>query len=83
VGAKKGQTQARGVCPDCGRTIAGRAFGPEKDAANRKYVVLGPHTKTVNQRHNTPCVVRGEFVKVPRVQAFSPGDSSSGSTIPK
>jgi len=54
--------RVRGVCPECGRTIAGRPAGPG-------YVALAPHTRTRTTRHREPCLTRGGYRRVPRIPA--------------
>ena len=57
--------RARGVCTVCGRTIAGRSAGPEKRAADRRWVELVSHVRNPTVRHPTPCPGPGH--RVPRV----------------
>jgi hypothetical protein len=63
------QERAKGVCPECGRTVSGRAVGPEPEAAGRRFVSLSPHTRG-RQGHgrDEPCLTRGARRVVPRVQ---------------
>jgi hypothetical protein len=59
---------AKGVCPDCGRVVSGRAAGPEEDHAGRKWVVLGPHNRQRHARRPVVCLSRGGYRKVPRIR---------------
>jgi hypothetical protein len=63
------QERAKGRCPECGRTVSGRAEGPEPRAAGRRFVSLAPHTRT-RQGHgrDEQCLSRGARRVVPRVQ---------------
>jgi hypothetical protein len=61
------QEYAKGVCPECGRTVSGRAIGPEQDAADRRFVALGPHNRQQFSRHPVECLTRGGRRVVPRV----------------
>jgi hypothetical protein len=64
------QEYAKGVCPECGRTISGRATGPEKAAADRGFVALGPHNREEHgrTRHPVVCLSRGGRRVVPRIR---------------
>ena len=59
--AMAAQERAKGVCPECGRTVSGRAEGPERLAADRRFVALAPHTRGRQGHH------RDGYRKVPRV----------------
>lgn len=61
------QERAKGVCPECGRTISGRAVGPEDDAADRRFVALAPHNRQQSARRPAACLSRGARRVVPRV----------------
>jgi hypothetical protein len=65
--ANQGVARAKGVCPECGRTVSGRAVGPGEDAADRRFVALGPHNRERNARHPAVCLSRGGRRVVPRV----------------
>ena len=59
---------AKGVCPDCGRTISGRAVGIEAAHADRRFVALAPHTRARNGHgRDEQCLTRGGYRVVPRV----------------
>jgi hypothetical protein len=60
--------RAKGVCPDCGRTISGRAEGPERLAADRRFVALSPHKRAEFSRHPVVCLSRGGRRVVPRIR---------------
>jgi hypothetical protein len=62
------QERAKGICPECGRTVSGRAEGPEPRAADRRFVSLAPHTRS-RQGHgrDEQCLSRGARRVVPRV----------------
>ena len=62
------QELAKGVCPDCGRTIAGRADGIEADEADRRFVILRPHNRERAARRPVECLPRGGYRRVPRVR---------------
>jgi hypothetical protein len=62
------QERAKGVCPECGRTVSGRATGPEPEAADRGFVALGPHNRVRFSRRPAVCLSRGARRVVPRVQ---------------
>ena len=64
------QEYAKGVCPECGRVISGRAVGPEEAAADRKFVALGPHNREEHgrTRHPAECLARGGRRVVPRIR---------------
>jgi hypothetical protein len=62
------QVRAKGVCPDCGRTISGRAVGIEAAAADRRFVALAPHKRGTTHRRDEPCLSRGGYRVVPRVR---------------
>jgi hypothetical protein len=59
--------RAKGTCPVCGRTISGRAAGPGPEAADRRFVALGPHNRQQSARHPVACLSRGGRRVVPRV----------------
>jgi hypothetical protein len=61
------QEYAKGVCPDCGRTISGRAAGIEANHADRRFVILRPHNREETSRHPVECLTRGGRRVVPRV----------------
>jgi len=56
--------RARGICPECGRVIAGRA-------SSLRWVILAPHTRTRSSgRHRgLPCLGMGGYRRVPRIPA--------------
>ena len=60
--------RARGVCPECGRTISGRATGIEAAAADRRFVALAPHVRSRAHRRSEPCLSRGGYRVVPRIR---------------
>lgn len=62
------QERARGVCPECGRTVSGRAVGIEAAHADRRFVALAPHTRSTTHRRNETCLARGGWRVVPRVR---------------
>ncbi len=62
------QERARGVCPECGRTISGRAVGIETAHADRRFVALAPHARTRTRRKSEACLSRGGWRVVPRVR---------------
>jgi hypothetical protein len=63
------QEYAKGVCPDCGRVISGRAVGIEYDHADRRFVTLRPHTRTRNGHgRDEECLPRGRRRVVPRIR---------------
>jgi len=62
------QERAKGVCPDCGRIISGRAVGIEAAHADRRFVQLAPHNRQRFSRHPVICLPRGGYRRVPRVQ---------------
>ena len=68
--------QAKGVCPECGRTVAGRAAGPGK-------VDLAPHNRQRSARHPAVCLSRGARRRVPRVRDGRPVISAEGWTVPE
>ena len=59
--------RAKGVCPDCGRVIPGRAVGIERLATDRKFVALSPHSRRKADRRAVPCLSRGGYRVVPRI----------------
>jgi len=59
--------RARGVCPDCGRTISGRATGIQAAHADRRFVALAPHTRARGSRRPVACLTMGVLRVVPRV----------------
>ena len=64
--ADKYGPRARGVCPECGRTVSGRAVGIQAAAADRKFVALRPHKRDEHARGG-PCLERGGRRVVPRL----------------
>ena len=62
------QEYAKGACPECGRTVSGRAAGPGQDAAGRRYVDLRPHNRERNTRRPVACLAPGGYRRVPRVR---------------
>lgn len=54
------QERAKGVCPECGRTVSGRATGPGQ-------VALAPHNRQQHARRPVVCLSRGGRRVVPRV----------------
>jgi predicted Fe-S protein YdhL (DUF1289 family) len=62
------QVLAKGVCPDCGRVISGRATGIEYDHADRRFVILRPHNREERTRHPAVCLARGARRVVPRIR---------------
>jgi hypothetical protein len=62
------QEYAKGVCPDCKRTIAGKADGIEAASADRRFVVLRPHNRERNARRPVVCLPRGGYKRVPRIR---------------
>jgi hypothetical protein len=65
--ANQGVPRAKGVCPECGRTVSGRAVGPEPDHADRKFVALTPHTRSTSRHRAETCLSRGGRRVVPRI----------------
>jgi hypothetical protein len=67
--------RAKGRCPECGRIISGRATGIQRAAADRKFVALSPHARTVpdGNKRGVPCLMRGARRVVPRVQGSGHG----------
>ena len=62
------QEYAKGICPDCGRKIAGRADGIEYEAADRRFVVLRPHNRHPRgRRRPVVCLPPGGYSRVRRV----------------
>jgi hypothetical protein len=63
--------RAKGVCPECGRVISGRATGPQAAAADRKFVALSPHmrAKPDGNKRGVPCLTRGGRRVVPRLRS--------------
>jgi hypothetical protein len=61
------QEYAKGICPDCGRTISGRAAGIEANHGDRRWVDLRPHNRQQSARRPVPCLARGGYRRVPRV----------------
>jgi len=55
-----------GVCPDCGRTVAGRADGIERATAEKRWVLLGAHTRKPSGRGGQ-CLTRGARRRVPSI----------------
>ena len=62
------QEYAKGVCPDCGRVISGRAEGIEKAHADRRWVILRPHNREEAARRPAVCLARGGRRVVPRIR---------------
>jgi hypothetical protein len=62
------QEYAKGVCPECGRTISGRAAGIEYAHADRRFVILRPHNREEAARHPVECLARGARRVVPRIR---------------
>jgi hypothetical protein len=60
--------RAKGVCPECGRVVSGRATGPESEAADRRFVALGPHNRERDARRPVACLTRGGRRVVPRIR---------------
>ena len=60
--------RAKGVCPECGRVISGRAVGIESAHADRRFVALAPHARTESRRRNEACLPRGGYRVVPRIR---------------
>jgi hypothetical protein len=67
--AKVAESRAKGVCPECGRVISGRAVGIQRAAADRKFVDLSPHNRAESDgnKPGVPCLLRGSRRVVPRV----------------
>jgi hypothetical protein len=64
------QERAKGVCPECGRTVSGRAAGIEAAHADRRFVDLSPHTRSRNGHgRDETCLSRGARRVVPRVRS--------------
>lgn len=57
--ANRNVPRAKGICPECGRVISGRAVGPETLAADRSFVALSPHTRSPLARPPQTCLTRG------------------------
>lgn len=68
--AKPGSA-AYGRCPDCGRTIIGRADGIERRPADRRFVLLRPHHRQPNGK-GPVCLPLGGRKRVPRVGMTPP-----------
>jgi hypothetical protein len=62
------QECAKGICPDCGRKISGRATGIEYDHADRRWVILRPHNREEFSRHPVECLAKGARRVVPRIR---------------
>jgi hypothetical protein len=62
------QEYAKGVCPDCGRTISGRAAGIEANHGDRRWVDLRPHNRVRGTRHPVVCLPPGGYRRVPRIR---------------
>jgi hypothetical protein len=62
------QEYAKGVCPDCGRVISGRADGIEAASADRRFTVLRPHNRLQFARRPVPCLTRGARRVVARIR---------------
>ena len=62
------QEYAKGVCPDCGRVISGRATGIEAEHADRRWVILRPHNREEISRRPVVCLARGGRRVVPRIR---------------
>ena len=67
--AMAAQERAKGVCPECGRTVSGRAVGIESDHGDRRFVALAPHTRG-RQGHgrDRECLPRFARRVVPRLR---------------
>ena len=61
------QERAKGVCPDCGRVISGRADGIEAGHAARRWVILRPHNREERSRRPVECLAKGARRRVPRI----------------
>ena len=61
------QERAKGVCPECGRVVSGRATGIQRAAADRKFVALAPHNRQQYSRRPAACLMRGSRRVVPRI----------------
>lgn len=59
---------AKGVCPECGRTVPGYASGIEADRADRRFVILRPHNRARGVRRPVVCLARGGYRRVPRIR---------------
>jgi len=59
--------RAKGVCPDCGRTVSGRAAGIEAAHADRRFAGLRPHNRQRSSRRPAVCLSRGGRRVVPRI----------------
>ena len=66
--ANAGVPQAKGVCPDCGRVISGRAAGIEADRADRRFTVLRPHNRERDASRPVACLPPGGYRRVPRIR---------------
>lgn len=60
--------RARGICPDCGRVISGRAVGIEDAAADRRFVALAPHNRSRSTSRPVVCLPLGAYRRVPRIR---------------
>jgi hypothetical protein len=54
-------TRPKGICPECGRVISGRAAGPA-------WVLLRSRSRDVTARHPVTCLARNGYRKVPRIR---------------
>jgi hypothetical protein len=61
-------TRAKGICPDCGRIISGRATGIERQAADRRFVLLAPHNRQAKAEPPVTCLPFGARRVVPRLR---------------
>ena len=59
---------AKGICPGCGRTVPGYAYGIEAARGDRRYVVLRPHNRQRAARRPVVCLARGGCRRVPRIR---------------
>ena len=59
---------AKGICPDCGRTVAGRAAGIEAAHGDRRFVDLRPHNRQPQSRRPVVCLPPGGHRRVRRVR---------------
>ena len=60
--------RAKGICPDCGRVISGKALGIERNAADRRWVALQPHDREKRAKHPVTCLPFGGYRRVPRIR---------------
>ena len=59
---------AKGVCPDCGRVVPGRAAGIQRAAADRQFVILRPHNRERPAYRPAVCLPPGGYRRVPRIR---------------